>query len=210
MLVGMMGSGKSTIGRLLAHALGMGFIDTDEQVEAKLKKTIAQTFKQDGEERFREVERQVVRRAATARSHVIAVGGGAVEDQPSWDALRSGGLVVWLNTPVEEVVRRLAPSVHSLPALAWRPLLEDLADTSELRPGSSASVSHEFLAERRRKLTERLKALQGARLFRYRESDFAVEPVFETPDATVRNIVNELSVRSVGRSPTDSGGVTGK
>jgi shikimate kinase len=159
-LVGAMGSGKSAVGYLLAHMLGFGFIDTDAEIEAGAGKSVARIFKEQGEDAFRSMERKVVARAASAHKHVIATGGGALEDDESWRALTANGLVVWLNPPVEELVRRLASGPDSLKQLAVRPYLEELADLSGMPSGGNRGPAmQQFMADRRKRLGERIKAL---------------------------------------------------
>ncbi|NDE14373.1 shikimate kinase [bacterium] len=187
-----MGSGKSIVGRLLAHLLGFGFIDTDAEVEARARKSVARIFKDQGEPAFREIERKVVMRAAGARHHVIATGGGAVEDAEAWNALKANGIVVWLNPSIEEVVRRIVPGPAALHALADRPFLEDLADVSGLAPGTKGPALREFMEDKRKRLAERLRALLGSRIARYREADLVVEPAWELPETTARDIAKRL------------------
>src|SRR5579863_5712063 len=80
-LVGMMGAGKSTVGRRLAALLGRNFVDTDDEISAMTGKTVAELFSSEGEARFRAVESQVLREALESHTpSVIAVGGGAVLD----------------------------------------------------------------------------------------------------------------------------------
>lgn len=193
-LVGVMGSGKSAVGRLLAHMLGFGFIDTDVEIERMTRKPIARIFMEQGESGFRELERKVVARAANARRHVIATGGGAVDNEDSWRALTEHGLVIWLNPSVDEIARRVAPSPKALKGLIMRPYLDDLADISGLDPGAKGPALHQFMEEKRKRLTERLKALLGQRVERYRQADIVVEPEFELPETTARNIAAQFSV----------------
>ena len=187
-----MGSGKSIVGRLLAHLLGFGFIDTDAEVEARAKKSVARVFREQGEPTFREMERKIVMRAAGARHHVIATGGGAVEDAEAWNALKASGIVVWLNPPIEEVVRRMAPGPKALQTLADRPFLEDLADLTGLAPGAKGPALQHFMDDKRKRLGERLRALLGRRIAQYREADLVVEPEWELPETTARDIANRL------------------
>jgi shikimate kinase len=96
-LIGLMGAGKTTVGRRCAELLGRDFVDTDALVEANTGLTVAEIFERDGEARFRELERAAVADAcASPIPLVIACGGGAVLDPDSRRALRAAGLVVWL------------------------------------------------------------------------------------------------------------------
>jgi shikimate kinase len=120
----MMGSGKSTVGRLLAERLGWTLIDTDDRVVAEAGKPIAEIFEQDGEPAFRALEARVVASAASEPEAVIALGGGAILHDASREALLSGSWVVWLRATPEEHFERVASSER-------RPLLEAHGDPVE-------------------------------------------------------------------------------
>lgn len=115
MLVGLPGSGKSTVGRLMAGHLGVGFRDTDEDIELGTGRSVAQLFSLDGERRFRELEKAAVRTALAEHPGVLALGGGAVVD-PDTRGLLAGGPVVHVDAEVQEVLGR-----HG--GIAGRPLL---------------------------------------------------------------------------------------
>ncbi|BBZ14160.1 shikimate kinase [Mycobacterium branderi] len=104
-LVGLPGSGKSTIGRRLAKALGVEMLDTDVAIEAETGRTIADIFATDGEKEFRRIEEQVVRRALAEHDGVVSLGGGAVTT-PGVRAALSGHTVVFLEITAAEGVRR--------------------------------------------------------------------------------------------------------
>lgn len=179
-LVGMMGAGKSTVGRLLAHALGMGFIDTDSQIESRAGSSVAEIFAARGEENFRDLEKQVLQQFARAKTHVIAAGGGAVEAGEAWQLLAESGVVVWLNPSVDELGRRLFAAGVTDAATKNRPLL------SQLGQDSKATAK------------ERLGALLGNRVSFYRKADVMVEPAFETPVMTVQGIIAALRSSDFG------------
>ena len=105
-LVGMMGAGKTSVGRLLARQLGYGFCDTDAAIEAVARKTINQIFADDGEEAFRQLETQVLSHVSAETKLTIATGGGIVMRPFNWSYLHYG-LVIWLDAPVEVLVDRL-------------------------------------------------------------------------------------------------------
>lgn len=107
-LIGMMGSGKTTVGRLVADALGRPFVDTDDVVEAEVGKSISQIFDDHGERWFRAAEAEAVRGAAALRGQVIAVGGGAVLDPGNVTHLNGNGDIVWLDAPVDVLVANLS------------------------------------------------------------------------------------------------------
>ncbi|MFE4052984.1 shikimate kinase [Streptomyces sp. YIM B13518] len=104
-LVGLPGAGKSTVGRLMAGHLGVGFRDTDEDIEAGTGRSVAQLFAQDGGRRFRELERAAVRTALAEHTGVLALGGGAVVD-PDTRGLLTGGPVVHVDAGVRDVLGR--------------------------------------------------------------------------------------------------------
>ncbi|MEU5978039.1 shikimate kinase [Streptomyces sp. NPDC047315] len=127
-LVGPMGSGKSTVGELLAERLKVPFRDTDSDVVAAEGREISDIFVEDGEDRFRALERAAVHAAVAEHHGVLALGGGAVLDD-STRALLSGLPVVYLSLDVEEAVRRTGlnqarPLLAVNPRRQWRELME--------------------------------------------------------------------------------------
>ncbi len=127
-LVGPMGVGKSTVGRLLAERLGVGYRDTDEDIEAAEGRTIAEIFVDEGEAAFRALEKSAVRAALTEHRGVVALGGGAVLD-PDTRALLAGQRVLYLSMEVEEAVKRTGlnvarPLLAVNPRKQWRQLME--------------------------------------------------------------------------------------
>jgi shikimate kinase len=107
-LIGARGSGKSTIGRKLADRLWQSFIDVDEQIIRRAGKNIRDIFEQDGEERFRQLETEVIREAAQLPDHVIALGGGSLMREENRVALKDGGhKLVYLRCDPKELARRI-------------------------------------------------------------------------------------------------------
>lgn len=104
-LVGLPGSGKSTIGRRLAKALGVGLLDTDVAIEQRTGRSIADIFATDAEQEFRRIEEDVVRAALADHDGVLSLGGGAVTS-PGVRAALAGHTVVYLEISAAEGVRR--------------------------------------------------------------------------------------------------------
>ena len=104
-LVGLPGSGKSTIGRRLSKALGVSLLDTDVAIEERTGRSIADIFATDGEQEFRRIEEEVVRAALADHDGVISLGGGAVTSPGVCDAL-AGHTVIYLEIGAREGVRR--------------------------------------------------------------------------------------------------------
>lgn len=103
--MGLPGSGKSTIGRRLAKALGVSMLDTDAAIEQKTGRTIADIFATDGEQEFRRIEEEVIRAALAEHDGVLSLGGGAVTS-PGVCAALNGHTVVYLEISAAEGVRR--------------------------------------------------------------------------------------------------------
>jgi shikimate kinase len=122
-VVGFMASGKSTIGRALAHRLGWSFFDTDDEIEAAERTTIAKIFDARGEAEFRRIEalivHQLVEWVQRGKPAVLALGGGAFVQPANRELLLAHGIAVWLDCPLDTVLRRVALAHH-------RPLARDL------------------------------------------------------------------------------------
>lgn len=131
-LTGFRGSGKTVVGRKLAGSLGLKFIDTDEEIERSAGKSIARIFATKGEAHFRKSEKEQVLKACRLDRHVIAVGGGAVENGELAAAMQEAGLVILLTAPASVLYERINRDENSLsrrPALTEK---EGLAEVEEL------------------------------------------------------------------------------
>ncbi len=104
-LIGMMGCGKSTLGRLLAAQLDMPFCDLDEDIVAFEGRSIPDIFEKSGDAGFRLCETAALERVLAAPPCVIATGGGIVTRDTNIEIMRQAGLVVWLNRPLEDMIR---------------------------------------------------------------------------------------------------------
>ncbi|GAM97981.1 shikimate kinase I [alpha proteobacterium U9-1i] len=107
-LVGLMGAGKTTVGRRLAAALGVPFRDADEEIVRAAGMSIDDIFAQQGECEFRRGERRVIARLIKEPPHVLATGGGAFIDPSTRALLNAEALTVWLRAPLEVLMRRVA------------------------------------------------------------------------------------------------------
>lgn len=120
-LIGMMGVGKSTVGRRVARELSRPFVDSDDEVVARTGRAVTEIFATDGEVAFRDIEAEVMADllAAPAPS-VIAAAGGSVLNSSTRARLRESGTVVWMRAPVDVLVGRTSRGTHR-PALANNP-----------------------------------------------------------------------------------------
>jgi shikimate kinase len=118
-IVGFMGTGKSTVSRLLSERLGWESKDTDEEIERLAGRSIPQLFSDNGEESFRDLESQVLTDLLSRGQQIVATGGGAVLRENNRRAMQRGGWVVALTADKQSVIRR----VTSAAAAGTRPLL---------------------------------------------------------------------------------------
>ena len=121
-----MGSGKTTVGRALAELLSFQFVDTDEVIENRAHKRIADIFEQDGEPAFRDLEAQVVTELAGGHDQMISTGGGLPTVQSNLDSLKSHALVVCLWASAEQIFERVKNQSH-------RPLLNTPDPMAQIR-----------------------------------------------------------------------------
>ena len=115
-LVGLMGAGKTAVGRLLAERLSLPFVDADREIEAAAGLTISEIFAKHGEPFFREREEKVMSRLLSGPPHVIAAGGGAFMSAATRERIRTTAIAVWLKADIDLLVKRTAKRNH-------RPLL---------------------------------------------------------------------------------------
>ncbi len=107
MLVGLMGAGKSTVGRRLAEAIGTGFIDSDDEIEAAAGMSIPEIFDTFGEQYFRDGENRVISRLLDGAPAVLATGGGAFMAEANRAAIAAHGVSVWINADLETLWERV-------------------------------------------------------------------------------------------------------
>jgi shikimate kinase len=116
-LVGFMGTGKSTVGRMLAQQMGLEFLDSDHEIERVQGKAVARIFAEEGEAKFRDMELAFIEQGHPAHGCIVACGGGLVVPPGRVARLKARGVVVCLHAPIETVLQRTMRSSH-------RPLLQ--------------------------------------------------------------------------------------
>lgn len=117
-LVGLMGVGKTTIGRRLAEAFALPFVDADDEIEKAAGQPISDIFANYGEKGFRDGEQRVIARLLDGPTQILATGGGALTSQATRDRLKAKAITIWLKTDLNVIARRVANRSH-------RPLLRD-------------------------------------------------------------------------------------
>ena len=106
-LVGLMGAGKSAIGKLVAHALGIPFVDSDHEIERVSRMTIPELFQAYGEPEFRKLEQRVIKQLLSTGPRVLSTGGGAFMNEESRTAIHERGLSLWLDADLDVLWERV-------------------------------------------------------------------------------------------------------
>ena len=117
-LIGMMGSGKTTIGKLLGEKLTLRSIDIDVIIEQNEKRTVSEIFQNEGEKYFRNIERETIKKNFTNKDLIISLGGGAFEDQLTQELLLKNSTVIYLKTSPNVILERIKNNTN-------RPLLRN-------------------------------------------------------------------------------------
>ncbi|MEM9996189.1 MAG: shikimate kinase [Bacteroidota bacterium] len=182
-LTGFMGSGKSTVGPLVAERLGAAYVDLDATVEETAGRPIARLFAEQGEAAFREAERAALRATTSRSGLVVAAGGGTLLAPEAFDAAAGAGTVVFLRVPAEVLAARLATEV------AHRPLLHD---------ASGMPLEGEVLAHR-------IASLLAAREVAYERAHVVVEADDLPPALLARWVVMAVADISATGSEPDTG-----
>ena len=166
-LVGLMGAGKTTVGRRLAKRLGLPFADSDEEIEKAADQKIAEIFERFGEPSFRDGERRVVRRLIEGPPKVIATGGGAFVDAETRALILERCIAIWLKAEPETLAERVRRR-DTRPLLRDRDPLEILRGLGEARTPyyaqahlhvCSRAISHEKMVQQ---IVEKLAAWRPA------------------------------------------------
>lgn len=119
-LIGMMAAGKSAIGRILAKSLDRNFYDIDQNIEDRYHMKIYEIFEKYGEEKFRDIEHEEIKKIDRKSNDVISTGGGAFTFKRNYSILNKIGLTIWLNTNKNTIIERLKKNINN------RPLLKDV------------------------------------------------------------------------------------
>jgi shikimate kinase len=172
-LIGLMGSGKTTTGQLLAQQLGYQFLDTDTLIEQVAGCTINEIFAQSGEAEFRDLETQVLSEVSAYKRLVIATGGGIVLKPTNWSYLHHG-IIVWLNVALEHLAARLTGDQS-------RPLL-----AVDAHPTVPENVQQQSQFQAR---LQKLQALWGEREHLYRQADVEITIMAEQEATDVVSMI---------------------
>lgn len=161
-----MGSGKSTVGPILANTIGFEFIDLDQLIEKKEGKKIGEIFAQEGEMKFRESERVMLREILTSKSTVVSLGGGTVTNAETLDLIKKNGIMVYLKSDADHIYKRLRTKSD-------RPMLRD--DSGNLLDGDD--------------LMDKIQKLLDTRSPFYEQADI----VIPTDDKKIGYTIDELA-----------------
>lgn len=175
-LVGGTGAGKSTVSYLLAKLLGFGVIDLDDLIERYVGKPIGQIFQEKGEFGFRDLETEVIDDCSNVLNHVVVAGAGALENEKNLEKLKKLGPLVWLATPIQEIVHRF---VMKPDELRNRPLLK-------------AAVEIEDKEERIKFLESKLEEMMDRRKGLYEQADLSLTFSYGTSEVCAMSIKSML------------------
>jgi len=163
-LCGMMGSGKSAAGKILAYKINYEFIDVDQVIEKSEKRPITQIFKAEGEAYFRKIEWETIRKITAGNDRrVVSLGGGSLQNQQIVDHIKLSGFLIFLNPPQSVLLERLRSTEN-------RPMLNTV-DTA---------------------LDQRISDLLKKRRFFYEQAHITVHTNRETPNETAEKIIKEI------------------
>ena len=160
-LVGLMGAGKTAVGRRLAAVLGVGFVDADEAIVEAASMSIPDIFEVYGEEAFRDLERRVIARLVDETPGVLALGGGAFIDPRTREKLAGHTVTIWLKADLETLVARTARKRSSRPLLREGEPRQILGELIARRYPIYALADHTVVTgdQRLEEVAERLEAL---------------------------------------------------
>ncbi len=167
-LTGFMGSGKSTVGPILANTIGYMFIDLDSLIEQKEQRKISEIFATNGEQKFRTLERNTLKEILDRTTTIISLGGGTVTNNETLDLVKHHGVLVYLKSDVEHIFQRLRTKSD-------RPMIRD--DEGKLLDGND--------------LMKKIRSLLDNREQYYNQADI----IITTDDKKIGYTIDELAKR---------------
>jgi shikimate kinase len=144
-LIGYRCTGKTTIGKIIAHRLNFNFIDTDHLIEKQLGLTIREIIEKQGWEKFREIEKQILLNTKNNNNTIIATGGGIIIDHDNQQFIKKNGLCIWLDADIETIMVRLNNDNKTRtlrPALTNKDLFEETNEIVKKRIPLYKNTSH--------------------------------------------------------------------
>ncbi len=169
-LTGFMGSGKSTIGPILANTIGYSYLDIDREIELCTQKRVTEIFLEQGEPFFRTIERSVLEKHRIQHRCVISLGGGSIADEINFEMIRSSGLLVYLKADLEHIFQRLKHKTD-------RPILKS-------EDGSILSDDE---------LRRKIRSVLDVREPFYNRADLVIETTGRRVGLTVDEVVRRIS-----------------
>ena len=169
-LTGFMGSGKSTIGPILANTLGWDFFDLDKLIENKAGQKIREIFEQEGESHFRKIETETLREISESKNVIISLGGGTIANKENLEILKKTGKIIYLKVSLDTVYHRLKYK----------------KDRPALTKSDSESLSRE-------EMTNRINKLMDTRTKYYEQADYTIDTDNNSLGKTVDKIVKIIS-----------------
>jgi shikimate kinase len=168
-IVGLMGVGKTTVGARLAEKLKYYFIDCDQEIEDRERKTVSEIFTQNGEKYFRDIEERVIAEISDREEEVvISLGGGAFMSEKTQKILKEKAITIWLEAPIEEILHRIGKK-NTRPLLNQKNKREILEELAAKRYPTYAKADLKFNTNNNygeallRKITQQLKQLKDAK-----------------------------------------------
>lgn len=165
-LTGYMGSGKTTLGRALADAIGIPFIDLDHYIEQRYRKTISQLFAENGEDRFREIERRMLHEVGEFEDVIISTGGGTPCFFDNIEYMNEQGTTVYLDVPVERLFIRLSIARSKRPLIKEKndeELMSFIKEQLEKRAPHYSKAQYSFKADRLEDITQVNQSVEAFR-----------------------------------------------
>jgi shikimate kinase len=163
-LCGMMGSGKSTIGKALAQKLSVPYHDLDDIIEQESGLTIPEIFNQKGEDAFRQLEQELIIRISQTAEGIVSLGGGALQNQQVTDHVKLQGWLVFIECNVDTLYSRLKNSSD-------RPMIANLNE---------------------QELKQKIQSLLNQRLSYYKQAHFSIKNNLDSVDDTINELIQKL------------------
>ena len=157
-LIGMMGSGKTSVGKELAKKLSIDFIDIDQEIEKKYQMTIPEIFQNKGESFFRKIEENMSCKLINGKPCVISIGGGGFLNKKIRSKIKINAISIWINTSLNKIYQRLNESKNKRPLLNYKNLRKSIKEIYDKRKliYKKADYKIQIKSDDKRKIVENI------------------------------------------------------